>query len=44
MSLKDTPDKVLLFNCIKIENNLTEDGDYDKILEEYKPHVPGKNN
>ena len=44
MSLKDTPDKVLLFNCIKIENNLTEDGDFDKILEEYKSHVPGKNN
>jgi len=44
MSLKDTPDKILLFNCIKIENNLTEDGDYDKILEEYKQYVPGKNN
>ena len=44
MSLKDNPDKVLLFNCIKIENNLTEEGDFDKIIEEYKQFVPGKNN
>ena len=44
MSLKDSPDKVLLFNCIQIENNLTEEGDYDKILEDYKQFVPGKNN
>ena len=40
MSLKDNPDKVLLFNCIKIENNLTEEGDFDKIIEEYKQFVP----
>ena len=44
MSLKDDPDKILLFNCIKIENNLTEEGDFDEILEEYKQFVPGKNN
>ena len=44
MSLKDNPDKVLLFNCIKIENNLTEEGDFDKLIEEYKQFVPGKNN
>jgi hypothetical protein len=40
MSLKDNPDKVLLFNCIKIENNLTEEGDFDKLIEEYKQFVP----
>ena len=44
MSLKDNPAKVLLFNCIKIENNLTEEGDFDKLIEEYKQFVPGKNN
>ncbi len=44
MSLKDNPDKVLLYNCIKIENNLTEEGDYENILQDYKQYVPGKNN
>lgn len=44
MSLPDSPDKVLIFNCIKIENNLTEDGDFEKILNDYKQIVPGKNN
>ena len=44
MSLPDSPDKVLIFNCIKIENNLTEDGDFENILNDYKQIVPGKNN
>ena len=44
MSLPDSPDKVLIFNCIKIENNLTEDGDFANILNDYKQIVPGKNN
>ena len=44
MSLKDSPDKVLIYNCIKIENDFTEEGDYNKILEDYKQFVPGKNN
>ena len=42
MSLKDTPDKVLLFNCIKIENNLTENEDFKNIIEDYKQYVPGQ--
>ena len=44
ISLPDSPDKVLIFNCIKIENNLTEDGDFENILNDYKQIVPGKNN
>ena len=44
MSLKDTPDKVLLFNCIQIENNMTENEDFKNILDDYKQYVPGKNN
>ena len=44
MSLPDSPDKILIFNCIKVENNLTEDGDYEKILNDYKQIIPGKNN
>ena len=44
MSLPDSPDKVLIFNCIKIENNLTEDGDFENILNDYKQIVPGKSN
>ena len=44
MSLKDNPDKVLLYNCIQIENYLTEEGDFENILQDYKQYVPGKNN
>ena len=44
MSLKDDPDKILLFNVIKIDNNLTENEDFANILEDYKQNVPGKNN
>ena len=44
MSLKDDPDKILLYNVIKIDNNLTENEDFAKILEDYKQNVPGKNN
>ena len=44
MSLKDDPDKILLYNVIKIDNNLTENEDFANILEDYKQNVPGKNN
>ena len=44
MSLKDDPDKILLYNVIKIDNNLTENEDFANILEDYKQYVPGKNN
>ena len=44
MSLKDDPDKILLYNVIKIDNNLTENEDFANILEDYKQSVPGKNN
>ena len=44
MSLPDSPDKILIYNCIKVENNLTEDGDYENILNDYKQVIPGKNN
>ena len=44
MSLPDSPDKILIYNCIKIENNLTENGDFENILNVYKQVVPGKNN
>ena len=42
MSLKDSPDKVLVYNCIKIENDFTEDGDLNNILEDYKQYLPEK--
>ena len=44
MSLKDDPDKILLYNVIKIDNNLTENEGFANILEDYKQSVPGKNN
>ena len=44
LSLKDNPEKIIVYNLIKIENNNTEEGDYEKILEEYKEHIPEKNN
>ena len=44
LSLKDNPEKIIVYNLIKIENNNTEEGDYEKILEEYKEYIPEKNN
>ncbi len=39
LSLKDDPEKIIVYNLIKIENNITENGDYEKILEDYKEYV-----
>ena len=33
-----------VYNCIQIENTLTEEGDFENILQDYKQYVPGKNN
>ena len=43
-SLPDDPDKILVYNCIKVENNLTEEEDFKNILEDYKQLLPEKNN
>ena len=40
----NTHEKNIVYNLIKIENNNTENGDYEKILEEYKEHVPNNTN
>ena len=40
LSLNDKPEKIIVYNMIKIENNNTENGDFNKILEEYKEYVP----
>jgi len=44
LSLNNSNEKIIIYNLIKIENNNTEEGDYEKILEEYKEHIPEKNN
>ena len=44
LSLPDSPDKILIYNYIKVENNLTKNGDYENILNDYKQVVPGINN
>ena len=40
LSLKLSPERIIIYNLIKIENNNTEDGDYENILNEYKEHIP----
>ena len=40
LSLNDKPEKIIVYNLIKIENNNTENGDFDNILSEYKEYVP----
>ena len=40
LSLNDKPEKIIVYNMVKIENNNTEEGDFNKILEEYKEYVP----
>ena len=36
----NTHEKSIVYNLLKIENNNTENGDYENILKEYKEHVP----
>ena len=40
LSLNDKPEKIIVYNLIKIENNNTGNGDFDNILSEYKEYVP----
>ena len=40
LSLNDKPEKIIVYNLIKIENNNTENGDFDNILNEYKEYIP----
>ena len=40
LSLNDKPEKIIVYNLIKIENNNTENGDFGNILSEYKEYVP----
>ena len=44
LSLKLSPERIIIYNLIKIENNNTEDGDYENILNEYKEHIQSENN
>ena len=44
LSLKLSPERIIIYNLIKIENNNTEEGDFENILNEYKEHIPGQNN
>ena len=44
LSLKVSPERIIIYNLIKIENNNTEDGDYENILNEYKEHIQSENN
>ena len=40
LSLNDKPEKIIIYNLLKIENNNTENGDFENILNEYKEFVP----
>ena len=40
LSLNDNPEKIIVYNLIKIENNNTENGDFENILSEYKEYIP----
>ena len=44
LSLKESPERIIIYNLIKIENNNTEEGDFENILNEYKEHIPSQNN
>jgi hypothetical protein len=44
LSLKLSPERIIIYNLIKIENNNTEEGDYENILNEYKEHIQSENN
>ncbi len=43
LSLNNSNEKIIIYNLIKIENNNTENGDYENIIQDYKEHVPGAN-
>ena len=36
MSLNDNPEKIIIYNLLKIENNNTEDGLFNKVIQEYE--------
>ena len=40
LSLNDKPEKIIVYNLLKIENNNTENGDFENVLNEYKEFVP----
>ena len=40
LSLNDKPEKIIIYNLLKIENNNTENGYFENILNEYKEFVP----
>ena len=40
LSLNDKPEKIIVYNLIKIENNNTENGDFENVLSDYKEFVP----
>ena len=42
LSLNDNPEKIIIYNLIKIENNNTENGDFDKTLQDYKEYIKEK--
>ena len=42
LSLNDDPEKIIIYNLIKIENNNTENGDFEKTLQDYKEYVQEK--
>ena len=44
LSLKLSPERIIIYNLIKIENNNTEEGDFENILNEYKEHIQSENN
>ena len=43
LSLNNSNEKIIIYNLIKIENNNTENGDYENIIQDYKEHGPGAN-
>ena len=42
LSLNYDPEKIIIYNLIKIENNNTENGDFEKTLQDYKEYVQEK--
>ena len=44
LSLKLSPERIIIYNLIKIENNNTENGDFENILNEYKEHISNQDN
>ena len=44
LSLNLSPERIIIYNLIKIENNNTEEGDFENILKEYQEHIQSQNN